>query len=72
MLFRTEGPQIGVVQPDGKVELRSVKIGRDFGQTMEILEGVSSRDRVIVNPSESLVNGAMVNVAEPPRTEKKQ
>lgn len=72
MLFRTEGPQIGVVQPDGKVELRSVKLGRDFGQTMEILEGVSSRDRVIVNPSESLVNGAMVNIAEPPRTEKKQ
>ena len=32
VLFRSEGPQVGIVQPDGKVELRAVKIGRDFGQ----------------------------------------
>ena len=41
VLFRPEGPQVGVVQPDGKVELRTVKLGRDFGQTIEILAGVS-------------------------------
>ena len=43
VLFRAEGPQVGIVQPDGKVELRTVKLGRDFGQTIEILAGVSPR-----------------------------
>jgi len=72
ILFRAEGPQVGIVQPDGKVEIRSVKLGRDFGQTMEVLSGVAPDDRVIVNPAESLVNGTTVSIAEPAKTEKKQ
>ncbi|MCX5812521.1 MAG: efflux RND transporter periplasmic adaptor subunit, partial [Proteobacteria bacterium] len=54
VLFRPEGPQVGIVQPDSKVEMRIVKLGRDFGQTIEILAGVNPKDRVIVNPSDSL------------------
>ena len=49
IMFRGEGPRIGVVQEDGKVEVRTVKIGRDFGQTMEIIAGVDQKERVIVN-----------------------
>jgi len=60
LLFRAEGPQVGVVQSDGKVELRSVKLGRDFGQTVEILAGVSPTNQVILNPSDSLANGDLV------------
>jgi len=71
VLFRPEGPQVGVVDSDGKVSLRSVSIGRDFGQTIEIITGVSPQDRVIVNPSDSLVNGMTVAVSEAPQTEKK-
>jgi len=62
LLFRAEGPQAGVVRPDGTVELRSVKLGRDFGQTVEILAGVSPSDRVILNPSDSLSDGTSVRV----------
>jgi len=64
LLFRAEGPQVGVVQPDGKVELRTVKLGRDFGQTVEILAGVSAIDQVILNPSDSLASGTTVRIAE--------
>lgn len=64
VLFRAQGPQIGVVKEDGTVELRTVKLGRDFGQTIEILTGVDSKDRVIVNPSESLESGATVSIKE--------
>lgn len=60
LLFRAEGPQVGVVQPDSTVELRSVKLGRDFGQTVEILAGVGPRDHVILNPSDSLASGDSV------------
>jgi len=72
ILFRAEGPQVGIVKPDGKVELRTVKLGRDFGQTIEILAGVSPGDRVIVNPSDSLATGAVVSVAQADKKEKSQ
>jgi len=63
LLFRSEGPQVGVVGLNDKVELRSVSLGRDFGPTIEILGGVSPSDRVILNPPDSLVSGATVRVA---------
>ena len=72
VLFRAEGPQVGIVQPDGKVDLRTVKLGRDFGQTIEILAGVSPSDRVIVNPSDSLATGTAVSVAQADKKEKSQ
>ena len=68
LLFRAEGIRVGVVTADGKVELRSVKLGRDFGQTVEILEGVGAGDRVIINPPDSLANGLAVRVAPPENT----
>jgi hypothetical protein len=45
------------------VELRKVQVGRDFGQTVEIITGVTAADRVITNPSDSLVTGIKVRVA---------
>jgi RND family efflux transporter MFP subunit len=70
LLFRAEGPQIGVVSPDGAVELRAVKLGRDLGDTVEILSGAGPSDRVIVNPSDSLAAGVVVRVAAPAAKEK--
>ena len=64
LLFRSEGPQVGVVGADGKVALRSITLGRDFGPTIEVLEGVSATDRVVLNPPDSLVGGTTVRVAE--------
>jgi RND family efflux transporter MFP subunit len=64
LLFRAEGPQVGVVGADGKVELRAVTLGRDFGPTVEIVGGVGPTDRVILNPADSLVGGTIVRVAE--------
>ncbi|HTV63949.1 MAG TPA: efflux RND transporter periplasmic adaptor subunit, partial [Bryocella sp.] len=67
MLFRREGAQVAVVGPDGKVELRHITIGRDFGNTLEIVGGVDANDRVIVNPSDAIENGQKVNVAPQPQ-----
>jgi len=65
LLFRSEGPQVGVVLGDGQVQLRSIVIGRDLGSEVEVLGGVSAGDRVILNPSDSLVSGAKVRTAGP-------
>ena len=63
LLFRAQGLQVGVVKPDNSVELHDIKVGRDFGTTIEIVRGVTPSDRVIVNPSDSLTTGTMVRVA---------
>jgi multidrug efflux pump subunit AcrA (membrane-fusion protein) len=64
LLFRAEGLQVAVASSNGVVELRKVQVGRDFGQTVEIITGVTAADRVITNPSDSLVTGVKVRVAE--------
>jgi RND family efflux transporter MFP subunit len=68
LLFRAEGMQVGLVGSDTKVVLRSIKLGRDFGKTVEVLEGLSPTDRVILNPSDSLTAGAVVRIAVPSQT----
>jgi RND family efflux transporter MFP subunit len=62
LLFRAQGLQVGVVRPDGTVELRPIQVGRDFGQSIEILGGVTAADQVIVNPTDSLVSGTRVRL----------
>jgi RND family efflux transporter MFP subunit len=69
LLFRPEGPRVGVVGADGRVTLREVKLGRDFGTTVEILAGIDAADRVILNPSDSLTSGIQVRVAPSPAEE---
>ena len=66
MLFRAEGPRVAVVGPDGKVQLRPINIGRDYGTTLEILGGVSPSDQIVINPSDSLEEGQQVVVAQKP------
>ena len=62
ILFQAEGPQVGVVNSQGQVELRRVTLGHDFGDTIEILTGVRPADAVIANPPDSLTNGMHVAV----------
>ena len=63
LLFRAQGLQVGVVNAQGLVELRKVELGRDFGQRVEILSGVTAADKVIATPFDSLVSGMTVRVA---------
>jgi RND family efflux transporter MFP subunit len=63
LLFRAEGPCIAVVDPNGIAHLRAVKIVRDLGQTLEIDGGISTGDRIVLNPSDSLADGDAVVVS---------
>lgn len=65
MLFRAEGPRVAVVGPGGKVQLRPINIGRDYGATLEVLGGVSPSEQIVINPADSLEDGQQVNVAQP-------
>lgn len=64
LLFRGEGPRVAVVGPDGKVQLRAVKLGRNFGEVIELLDGVGANDRLVLNPADSLNDGDTVVIAQ--------
>ena len=65
LLFRSEGASVGVVRPDGKVEIRKVVIDRDLGDRLQISQGLSESDQVILNPSDGLANGIAASIATP-------
>lgn len=65
VLFQAAGPQVGVVNGQGEVELRKVTLGHDFGDTIEILSGVRLTDEVVANPPDSLSSGMRVAVQQP-------
>ncbi len=71
LLFRNEGTMVGVVGDDNRVAMKKVVIGRDFGPTVEIVEGVTAKDRVILNPPDSLVDGAEVRTVKQSEVENK-
>jgi RND family efflux transporter MFP subunit len=65
LLFRAEGLRVAVIQ-DGRAQLVPVTIGRDYGETVEILSGLQPTDQVIVAPSDSLTSGTRVRIARAP------
>ncbi|KDB10126.1 hypothetical protein LIG30_0867, partial [Burkholderia sp. lig30] len=65
LLFRAEGPTVATVDAHGQIRLRPVTIARTVGQTLEIDGGVTTDDRLVMNPSDALANGDPVVVAAP-------
>ena len=64
LLFRSEGLRVGVVRGN-HAELMPITIGRDYGATVEVVNGLKPTDQVIVNPSDSLTSGSPVQVSAP-------
>ena len=62
LLFRMEGTAVGVVDANGQVEIRKVTTNLNLGDKLEISQGLSETDQVIVNPSDSLANGMTVKI----------
>jgi RND family efflux transporter MFP subunit len=61
VLFRSEGIRAAVVR-DGKAELVPITIGRDFGDTLEVLAGLRTDESLILNTPDSLISGTPVKV----------
>ena len=61
IIFNRNGLQVAVVN-DGKAEIRTIRVARDFGTWVEADAGVMSGDRVILNPPVNLVDGGQVQI----------
>jgi RND family efflux transporter MFP subunit len=63
LLFRKEGLRAAIVR-NGRAQLVPVTIGRDYGEKVEILSGLQATDEVIIDPSDSLISGTAVRIAD--------
>jgi RND family efflux transporter MFP subunit len=66
LLFRSEGLRAVVVDANHKARLQTLTIGRDYGVTLEVLNGLKAGDWIVLNPPDSLNDGQEVHVKEVP------
>ena len=62
LIFRTEGLQAATVTANNRAALLPVTLGRDFGDEVEVVSGLSENSLLIVNPPDSIVDGEAVRV----------
>lgn len=72
LLVRADGPQVAAIGPGDAVHFTKVRLGRDFGDHIEVLAGLKEGDRLIINPSDAVREGVQVKpvATEKPATKK--
>jgi RND family efflux transporter MFP subunit len=64
LLFQGAQAAVAVVSPDGKVEIRKINLTRDLGTRLQVADGLSQSDQIVINPPPGLVTGAVVTVVK--------
>jgi RND family efflux transporter MFP subunit len=60
LVFRTDGAQVAVVQADQTVHLQKITVGRDYGDRVEILQGLSEGATILAAPGDAAREGARI------------
>ena len=60
LIVRSDGAQVAVVSPDGILHLQKVAIGRDFGDRVEIVQGVTEGTTILSAPGDTAQEGARI------------
>ena len=66
-LFRTAGPQVATIANEDRVHWQNIRVGRDFGDRIEVLDGVKENAKIVMNPTDDLSEGLQVQVNAPPK-----
>lgn len=70
VMFRSAGPQVATVTADNHIHWQPIRIGRDFGTSLEILDGLTENNAAVVNPTDDLREGLEVAVKPPDEKQK--
>ena len=60
LLFRAGGTMVAVLDAQARVTLRRVSVGRNYGTEFEVIDGISDRERLVLNPPDWLADGQTV------------
>jgi RND family efflux transporter MFP subunit len=66
LIFDQGGLRVATIGADGRVQVKTVTIARDFGSEVEIGSGLSADDRIITTPPDGIASGDKVRVAGEP------
>jgi RND family efflux transporter MFP subunit len=61
LIVRAQGPLVATVTDQDTIHMQQLNIGHDYGNTVEVLGGLSAGQKVVVNPGDSVLEGAKVN-----------
>jgi RND family efflux transporter MFP subunit len=64
LLFRAEGLRAVLIDSNHRTRLQPIVIGRDYGNTLEVLAGLKADDWIVLNPPDSLEDGQEVHVKQ--------
>jgi RND family efflux transporter MFP subunit len=67
LVFRENGMEIAAIGADDTIELRPIKLGRNLGTEVEVVQGLKLSDRLVNSPPDSLTTGDKVRVAGAPQ-----
>lgn len=62
VLIRPSGPKVAIIDHDDIVRIKNVTLGLDHGKMMEIMSGIEENDRIVANPSDSIIEGQKVEL----------
>ena len=64
LIFNTQGTQVLLVDPAGKLRLQKVTVGRDYGDTIDVQAGLGGGESIVKQPDVSLQDGQVVTPVE--------
>jgi RND family efflux transporter MFP subunit len=70
LIVRGEGASVAVVGEDHTVHLQKIEVGRDYGDSLEVVRGLRVGQLIIPNPGDVVSEGLQIDpvpVADPPR-----
>jgi len=69
LVARSGGSQVVAVRGDGAVRYVAVQLGRDLGQSVEVISGLTGQERLVVSPPDGLKDGVRVALEQPKAVE---
>ncbi len=63
VITRSDGTSIATVDKDNAIRLNKVRLGRDLGRNVEVVEGLEEGSRIVTHPMDTLAEGMQVRVA---------
>jgi len=71
LVFRADGLRVAKVEPGNKVRFVPIKVGRNYGASVEVLEGLKGQEQLVLNPPDALADGDVVSIAPPDKPAEK-
>jgi RND family efflux transporter MFP subunit len=62
LVIRSNGSEVAVVGANGIVHIQKIQIGRDYGDRLEVVNGLTEGDTLVRNPRDVVREGTKVEV----------